>query len=95
MYIYICIYIYIYVCRLSTFRLCVFVCPLDTGCKLRVQQDLQKSSRVAQERFVYVQIAGCFRSRLIYLVFIIYLYISLNLIGFYCKARYKSNLNKE
>ena len=34
--------VYIYVCTL-----CVFVCSLDTGRELGVQQDFQKSSRVS------------------------------------------------
>ena len=58
--------VYIYVCTL-----CVFVCSLDTGRELGVQQDFQKSSRVSKERFVYVQNAGCFKGRYIYLVLIV------------------------
>ena len=63
---YLHLYVYIYVCTLY-----VFVCPLDTGRELDVQQDFQKSSRVSQERFFYVQNAGCFKGRYIYVVLIV------------------------
>ena len=49
----------------------VFVCPLNTGRELGVQQDFQKSSRVSQESFVYVQNVGCFKGRYICLVLIV------------------------
>ena len=54
----------LYICTL-----CVFVCPLDIGHELDVQQDFQKSSRVSEERFVYVPNADCFKGRYIHLVF--------------------------
>ena len=52
------LYVYIYV-----YTLCVFVCPLDTGRKLGVQQDFQKSSRVVLGMFYVRSECGLFQGQ--------------------------------